>query len=370
MTQCQTICPSPNVYNAVKIKINNPKTNIPDKLMTSDGNYEFNSVNLEINNPEIKQKPIYSYPKYDGAVTYNMADIIPFDAPIIPIAYKTSFINNRTYITTDLDSKELPVSQPSVVPEPNLTSIENEKAEFPNFKGLSFKSQKPEIYPDAKIKPAVSIDTALENLNSKNYDIQAKQLAEIISAALNDKKAAVAYITTDVFSKMIEIAEKDTAGLEKPSEEQIEIRKKIIANEIVRRKELAEKKSPEEIKLPYEISKEDFLKAADLSQFELAERNKEYAVLTLAALTKVYADEFERKTGNIVPITDLPGISTMVEILKKSDNPSIKIAAIESLVYICREEYKNEISAVLSAVMQDNNQAVALVAADAFKSLQ
>ncbi len=369
MSQCQAVCPSQNVYNAVKIKINNPKANIPNELKVSDDGFEFNAVSLEINNPEVKQKQLYSYPKYDGIVPYDMANVVSSEISVIPVAYKTSFINNRTYITADIDPKELPAAKTSNVPEPNLTTIENEKEEFPVFKGLNFKSKIPEIYKKADIKPAVNIDNVLENLDSENYDVQAKQLAEIISAALNDKKAAGVYIMTDVFSKMIDISEKDTSKLEGPSEEQIKIRKKIITNEISRRKQLEEKKPPEEIKLPYEVTREEFLKAMDLSPFELAERNKEYAILTVAALTNVYVEEFKNKTGNVVPITDLPGISTMVNILKNSDNTSLKIAAIESLVYICREEYKPEISAVLSAATQDKSQAVTMVAADALKSI-
>lgn len=441
MSYCQSVCPTTNVYNAVKIKINNPSAEIPNKIKTQDGDMEFNAVSLEVNNPKVAQQSVYSYPKHDNIITYDMANLAPLsmlEMPIIPVAYKTSFINNQTYISTDFEEKETKIPQTTKadeklpvieefsvvevipapetiqipediqvsdvgiepedirvieevqifedieeepesiqttdgvrVPEPYLTNVENEKG-LPisdiSFNGISFKA-KPEIVPSANVKPAVNTEKVIENLESSDYDIQAKQLEEIVSSILKDSKMAIPFITTSVFSKMIDIAEKDTSSLAGPTEEQIEIRKKIITNEIVRSQQLAENKKPEEIKLPYEITKEEFIKATELSDIELAERNKEYALLTLAALTKAYAEEYEKKTGNVIPLTDLPGASSMVEALKKSKNSSVKIAAIEALVYINRAEYKNEISAILKVAAEDNNKAVAMVASDALKSI-
>ncbi len=99
----------------------------------------------------------------------------------------------------------------------------------------------------------------------------------------------------------------------------------------------------------------------------MAERNKEYGLLTLAALSRVYVDDFKKQTGNVVPLTDVPGASTMVEALRNSKNPSVKIAAIEALVYINRSEYTKEITAVLEVAAEDSNKAVSSVALSALK---
>lgn len=372
MSQCQVVCPSANVYNAVNIRINNPKANIPNKIKTAEGDVEFNAVTLEINNPELRQQPIYSYPKYDSIITSDIANVMPLsmpEVPVFPVAYKTSFINNRTYISTDFDNKN---AKTVPVPEPYLTNVENEKGkpeQNVTFNGISFKSTKPVVFPDANLKPAVNVEQVLNNLTSSNYDVQAKQLEEIISASLKDKKMAIAYITTPVFSEMINIAQKDTSSLQGPTEEQVAIRKKIIENEISKAKQEAGGKKPEEITLPNIITDAEKATAFVLSPMEMAERNKEYSILTLSALSKIYADEFEKKTGNIVPITDLPGVSVMVDALKNSKNPSLKIAAVESLVYINRPEYNKEIKGILEAAAQDKNPAVAAIAIDALRNI-
>ncbi len=358
MSQCQAVCPARNSYNAVTIRINNPSASMAS-MPQSYNEGDFNAVNLEINNPKLNKSPIYSYPIYDDIVTADMANVMP----MMPIAYETKYINSQTYIGTNFDKNES-----AGVPEPNLTTTEKEKALM--FHGLSFKANsKPEIIPDGEIKPAIDIENVLNKLSSQDYDTQALQLREIFFAALDDKKSAIPYITSQVFSELINIAENDTSKLNGPTQEQTDIRTQIIANQIAFEEQQAKNIKKEDIVLPYQITKEEFLQGISLSEYEQAERNKEYAINTLAALTKVYADDVEAKTGNVVPLTDLPGASTMVNALKNSTNPSVKKAAIESLVYICRPEYKEEINAVLKITSKDKNKDVAMLAAEALKYL-
>lgn len=365
MSQCQVVCPANSSYNAVNIKINNPRANISDKNNCCDG--DFNAVNLEINNPELKQKQVYDYPVYEGIITSDMTNFVPVampEMPVVPVAYKTSYINSKTYINTDSEKDARAVE----VPAPNLTTVENEKKV--SFNGLAFKAgNKPEIIADGNLQPAVNVEKVVENLSSPDYDVQAKQLEKIIYTALKDSKNAIPYVTSSVFTAMINIAEKDSSSLEGPSQEVIDARKKIITNEIIKEQQLANNKKPEEIELPYKLNEADMALAMKLSPMELVERNKEYALLTLAALTKIYAEDVEKNTGNVVSLTDLPGASVMVETLKTSNNPSVKMAAIESLVYINRPEYNKEIKAVLEIVRNDKNQAVSVVANDALKNI-
>ena len=376
MSQCEVISPATSTYNAVNIRINNPRANVSDKLKQNEGNGEFNAVNLEINNPELRQKPIYSYPKYDTIVTSDMANISPMDVPpvpLVPVAYKTSFINNRTYISTDMDTKDIKDAEVVEVPEPNITTTEKEKKlaeNNPTFNGLTFKAASDvNIVQDANIKPAVDIEAVINNLSSPDYDVQAAQMEKIVGAALKDKTSALPYITTSVFTALIDIARKDSVSLEGPNEEQIAIRKKIITNAIIMEQQVQDGKKPEEVELPYTVSQEEFAKAIELSPMEMSERNREYALYTLAALSRVYSEEYENKTGNVVPLTDLPGASVMADILRADRNPSAKVAAIESLMYIYRPEYKDEISGIMEIASTDSNKTVAMVAADALRSI-
>ena len=67
----------------------------------------------------------------------------------------------------------------------------------------------------------------------------------------------------------------------------------------------------------------------------------------------------EKNTGNVVPLTDMPGVSTFVDALKTSKNPGVKIAAINAFLHLRRPEYKTEIESILKVVSADNNQFVA-----------
>ena len=134
-------------------------------------------------------------------------------------------------------------------------------------------------------------------------------------------------------------------------------------NDVATTEIVADGKTIEEKDLPYQISEDEIKLATSLTEMEQAERNKEYALYTMAILTKVYADEVKRHTGNVVPLTDLPGASTIVDSLRRSENPEVRVAAIDALRYISRPEYKEEIVSVLNIATKDKNPHVAKNAA-------
>ena len=117
----------------------------------------------------------------------------------------------------------------------------------------------------------------------------------------------------------MEIAQKDTSKLAKPTIQQEEIRNKIYINEMTKQVAKENGENPDNIKLPYSLSDNEIKLAKDFSEYELAERNKEYALITMAILAKQYSNDIEKAAGDSVPLTDLPGASVMVETLRHSD---------------------------------------------------
>ena len=103
---------------------------------------------------------------------------------------------------------------------------------------------------------------------------------------------------------------------------------------------------------------------------EQAERNKEYAIYTMAVLAKVYVDEVQKETGNVVPLTDIPGISATVDALRHSQNSGVKIAAIDALRYQQRAEYKDELKSIFTVAQTDKNPQVAQMAGIALNQTQ
>jgi hypothetical protein len=246
------------------------------------------------------------------------------------------------------------------------------KEDSPEGNKVSFKAEKktPEIVEGEDITPEVDINQVVANLSDKDLDVQAKQIADIVSNSKGQAETTEPYVQTDVFNSLIDIINKDTSSLSQPTERQLDTRKKIIVNELYTAQSKAEGVKEEEMQAPYTISEEELADAISLSELEQAERNKIYALEATALLAKTYADETEKRTGNIVPLTDLPGVSTMVDAIRYNQNPDIKLAAIASVAYIAKPEYKDELVSVMSLAMQDESPIVAKGAAVVLNKLE
>ena len=81
-------------YNAVKIQINDPQTNLPEGLKQNElNNGLYNAVNVEVNRPVVNVVPTtYSYPQNNTPVTAEYANINSIEKPQIPVipTYETS----------------------------------------------------------------------------------------------------------------------------------------------------------------------------------------------------------------------------------------------------------------------------------------
>ncbi len=374
-------------YNAVKIQINDPKTKIsPDYKTNPEDNGIYTGVDIQINRPSVEPytKSLYEYPAYTGIVPYDMA----IQNAKLPLAYQTNLISNRTYVHNDnayeieFELKEAKEKEKEIepeteeitpevipaepqVPEANYTTVEAEKADAAAA-GLNFRAKKePEIIPAEEILPEVDIPNVVSNLHNSDYDIQAAQMEEIVRTAMTTPEKALPFVVRDVFLSLIEIVQNDTSKLPAPSPAQTETRRQIIVNEVI--KEYAKEKNldPQKMELPYKLTKEEIASAVELTPMELAERNKEYALYAMAALAKVYTDEIEKESGTVIPLTDLPGVSTVVDTLRYNSNPETKIAAIDALLYIQRPEYKEELLSLFNLVKKDQNETVSVAADEA-----
>lgn len=397
-------------YNAVKINIKKPEVNAAgNRNSYVDDNGIYNAVNIEIDNPSVNTEPkrIYDYPQADGPVTFDMANINRIPLPQgFNVAYTTTNVilpKIENEIEADDAIEEVEVENETKpaeieeeaeeveIPAPNYTTIENEKedniindvkimeAETKEIEEKALQDEnnieeaeaptvelkRPEIIPGEEIQPDIDIPLVISNLTSPDFDIQAQQMEEIARLSLDDKENAVPYIVREVFSNLIDISKKDTANLAAPTEEQVQARKKLITNFVVMENARKNNTQP---KLPYQITEKDIELANELSPMEMAERNKEYALFTMSILSKIYADEVERHTGNIVPLTDLPGSSAIVDALRFNPNAEVKIAAIDALRHIERPEYKEELTTLYTLAQADSNPQVSMAATRALNN--
>ena len=414
------------IYNAVKINIKKPEVNAGENNSNTiiNDNGIYNAVNIDIDNPSVNSgssKKIYDYPQAESLVTYDMANLNPIELPKgFHVAYQTTNvilpkIENEVEIesaeeeseaeeteeaeeaepqtvnktsentTEETDIQPIPVMQEEdeennikpeedtapEVPQTNYTTVEAEKG---NTAPVDTKEnieetktiQRPEIIPEEEITPDVDVPLVVSNLNNPDFDIQAQQMEEIARISLDNPENAVPYIVSDIFASLMEITKKDSARLAPPTEEQVQARRKMIANFIVSENA---RRTNTPVQLPYTLTENEIAIAGEISPMEQAERNKEYALYTMAILAKVYTDEVEKQTGNIVPLTDIPGTAVMVDALRYSPNPGVKVAAVDALRYIQRPEYKNELATLFTLAQSDSNQQVVLAATQALERI-
>ena len=357
------------VYSAVNINIKKPEVNtnnVTNPMTVNSDNGIYNAVKIDIDNPKIhngEAQKVYDYPEADGIVTYDMLSINPISIPSEPeekIEIKPA--------EEDANTVEIPA--------PNYTTLEAEKSDLAEKKtsdsvtALSFKAEekavkKPEIVPSEDILPRVDISLVTENLTSENKDVQAQQMEEIVRLAIMEPEKAKDYLVSDVFSSLIKITEEDATQLPAPTKEQIEARQRLIANI------LAVEKDKNAVKnLPFPMSDEEVAFATSLSPMELTERNKEYAITVLGALAELFIEDYQAKEGKVVPITDAPGVSAIVNALRKDPDSGVKLAAIDALRHISRPEYKEELSALFALAQADSNPNVSRASEKAIAELK
>ena len=354
------------MYSAVNIHITKPEVNSVQKAgEEGDDNGVYNSVKIDIDNPTANTYPkVYDYPQAEEVVTYDMVN------PQVNIP-KGLIESNTAY------NSSIPTQEDENIPKPNYTTLDAEKEntdglaekktldELKTAKNVRFRAnenniaiKRPEIIPSEDIKPEVDIDLVISNLENEDFDIQAQQLEEIVRKGLDNQNSVKPYVVKDVISPILNIIKKDTSNLVPPTQEQIETRKKIITNYVV---QAIAKEQKKDIKPPFELTEKD-MAAEEITPFEQAERNKGYAIEAMAVLSKKYIDDIEQENGSVVPFTDIPGISEIVDTLRYSYNSKSKIAALDALRYIGRPEYKKEMNLIFTIVQADKDPKVAAIA--------
>ena len=142
----------------------------------------------------------------------------------------------------------------------------------------------------------------ITNLNDENFDKQALQMEEIAKLSATNPKNIIPLINEEVFTSLINIINKDTTGLKPATAEQIEARKKIIVNELVKKQSRANNVDTKDIELPFKLTDEEIKLAMELTPMELAERNKEYALYTIAMI--IPDNLYSQRRMGIARITD------------------------------------------------------------------
>lgn len=208
-------------------------------------------------------------------------------------------------------------AQAAVQPAPVVQTKAVEVAKADDTKETKATPKRPEIVKPETMKPGIDLNGLVSILTSPDYEEQADAMEAISEVAMYAPDKAEELLDNKVVDNLLDIMGKDTSKLEGKDK-------------------------------------------------ELAERNKEYAMFTTATLQKLYADGVKDLAKTTVPADDLIGMAGIVNELKTNKNASVREAAVASIGYMTRPEYKKDLAPLLKEAANDQD---ARVKAQATKQL-
>ena len=330
-------------YNAVKIDIHNPSVGTPG-MTPCQPQYQpqYAPVNAPIYNypqypvycpqPQIPTEPVAQAPVYYPGQPLPQAPVYnPMQMPQqVQYRNQPAPINQQNVNYPPAAPQPVPAQTPAQVPAPQVSNA-------------------PAIEPPKPVEPALDLNGFISRLANPDFEGQAAAMEEIADVVNKQPEKASELVDKQVFKALNDIISFDSSKVEGPSQKQLEIRQKIIQGE--------------------QVSPEDKAIADTYSPKELAERNKSYALFSIALLDKVYAQEIKKLSNNTVPLTDLPGAVNVVNQLKDNPNPMVRESAIEALSYIQEPEYKKDLTTLFTVAKNDQDASVASAAQAALDKL-
>ncbi len=323
-------------YNAVKIDIHNPSVGVPQaQPQYQDPIYTYPQAPV-YNYP---QAPVYNYPQAQAPVYVPQAPVcepVPQQAPTQEVQPPVS---------------QIPVPQPTVIEQQNV-NVPAQPVEEPKAADEKTETavQKPEVVEPQAVEPQVDLNAFIAKLANPDFEVQANAMEEIANIIKENPAKATDLVDAKVFDSLNNIVNLDTSALEGPSAEQTAAREKIIAGK--------------------EVTEDEKALANTIAPKEQAERNKSYALYTIAMMDKLYGDEVAKLSNNKVPLTELPGVTTLVDNLKDNANPMVRASAIEALSYIQTPEYKQDLNTLFTVAQNDQDAGVAQAAKTALEKLE
>ncbi len=193
----------------------------------------------------------------------------------------------------------------------------------------------------------INVEQFLQDLNSEDYAAQNEALVAVSNISQMDKTLASQLNTEELMTSVANIVNKDTSALEGPSEEELALAERV---------KNGEELTPEEQAI-YDAR----------SPKEQAERNKVYAIYTLAQLQKNLRDEIDahnqeipegKETITQIKMPELIGFNEIMTAASNSEVPAVRKAAIQAISYVARPEESNGIIQMLSNFTADEDPAV------------
>lgn len=302
---------------------------------------QYNGVNINIINPQ-------AFPGMP-AQQAQPAPVVP--QPVYYQPQPAPVQQAPTEVTQIVEAPQPPA--PAIVEAPKAETpapapVETPKAETPAPAPAPVEAPKVETpQPQA---PAVDLAAYNNRLRSDNLEDQGKAIEEIAELTQNKPDVATQLLDTQIVEGLLGVIAKDTKSLQGPSPKQLELRQKLISGQTLADAEKTE--------------------AETITPMETAERNKQYALYTIAFLQNLLYSEVEKRNGVKLDIKDLPAMEQVVQTAKSDSNPLIRVSALAALAHIAKPEYKPVLTQVFELAQADSDANVKEAAKKALEQIK
>ena len=355
--------PQPS-YNAVKIDVNNPSVTpagacAPNVGVSQQYNPQYATPTAPYYN--YPQAQLYNYPQapapyYMPPQTQQPQSAQPPACPPCPVCQPQQAA--PAVAAVPAATPAVPAPQVTVqAPAPQLVNQQNMNVPpapvvtqpIAAVQPASAVQPKVDVVPPSPMTPQVDLNAFIAKLTSADYEAQANGMEEIANMVKDEPQKATELLDEQIVNNLTAIIKKDSSKLAGPTKEQVAARQKLMGNKKVTD---AEKQL-----------------AMTITPMEQAERNKSYAMFTLAIMQKLYGEEVAKLTNQTVPMTELPGMVTVVEQLKNNPNPMARVSALEALNYIQQPAYKQDLETLFKIAQNDKDPSVKEAAKSAQQKL-
>ena len=196
------------------------------------------------------------------------------------------------------------------------------------------------------ISPVVNY--IIDNLKNGTAAQQSKcleKISKILSSA-----AAVQFLDEGITNALFYVVNQDTSKLKAPTRRQKKYRQQIQQG-----KKLSAKKVNEAYKL---------------SEREIADRNKIYALADIAKIQNLLYDELLKRSDIKTSFKDMPAVPRLLEIYEKNPDGNLKAAAIGALYLMYRPEFKSDLKPIFEKAAQSQSPQVKQYAETALNDIE
>lgn len=327
---------------------------------------QYNAVKIDIHQPEIKteepktDKKLYDYP---SASVYDTKS--PNKVPVSPPFEVTASKSQAASIENEPEEPVVSYEEGDASSNNNYeSSLDNSFETHNPLNHQSVNKQKLAFGANEKVgklvepknqgEPVFDTNEVVKTLNSKDLKEQTIGLATIAFICEENPKVAKQFLNPPIMKALTDVLKQDSRKLAGPTPEQIKLRKEVMEGK--------------------KISDEQMKIATQTSPMELCERNKQFAIYTIALLDTVLINEFDKnnKTSSEkveLEMRDLPGMDAVVNVLKTNPNPVLRTTAIEALFFIAKPEFNPVIKPILKAATNDKDAQVSKTAKKALANI-